>query len=307
LYQITLYQKREKTNKSMNTLGININSLIYENGFQALNGIDLKISNGVFGLLGPNGAGKSSLMKTIAGLQKPTEGRIVFNGEDVVSNPLAIQKHLGFLPQYFGVYPKVSAYDLLDHLAKLKGVVDSQHRKKQILNLLERVNLMDVKHREVHTFSGGMKQRFGAAQALLGSPKIVIVDEPTAGLDPEERNRFNALLSDIAEDMIIILSTHLVEDVRNLCSKMAIINKGTVFAQGSPNEFLSRLSGKVWSKAATREELSVLESRYQVIGYQLIERVMQVTVCSDECPAGFQRVTPVLEHAYLKCLNSDSI
>lgn len=304
---VSTLSKKRKDNKSMNTLGININSLIYDNGFQALNRIDLEISNGVFGLLGPNGAGKSSLMKTIAGLQKPTDGRIVFNGEDVVSNPLAIQKHLGFLPQYFGVYPKVSAYDLLDHLAKLKGVVDSQQRKKQILNLLERVNLMDVKYREVHTFSGGMKQRFGAAQALLGSPKIVIVDEPTAGLDPEERNRFNALLSDIAEDMIIILSTHLVEDVRNLCSKMAIINEGTVLAQGTPNEFLSQLSGKVWSKAATRDELSGLESRYQVIGYQLIERVMQVTVCSDECPAGFQRVTPVLEHAYLKCLNSDSI
>lgn len=242
----------------MNTLKIDNVSLVYNNGYQALSALNLEIQNGIFGLLGPNGAGKSSLMKTIVGLQKPTEGNISFNGADVVQNPLDIQKHLGFLPQYFGVYPKVSAYDLLEHLAKLKGVANKKQRHDQIMNLLEKVNLTDVKNKEVHTFSGGMKQRFGVAQALLGEPKIVIVDEPTAGLDPEERNRFNTLLSDISEDIIIILSTHLVEDVRNLCSQMAIIKKGHVISQGAPNDYLTQLNGKLWSKAISKEETAQL-------------------------------------------------
>src|SRR5690606_12714028 len=206
----------------MNTLKINNVSLVYSNGYQALTAVNLEIKNGIFGLLGPNGAGKSSLMKTIVGLQKPTEGTLLFNDCDIVENPVAIQKHLGFLHQYFGVYPKISCYDLLNHIAKLKGVHDKKHRYEQILTLLEKVNLMTYKNKEVHTFSGGMKQRFGVAQALLGEPKIVIADEPTAGLDPEERNRFNTLLSDISKDIIIILSTHLVQEVRNLCSQMAI-------------------------------------------------------------------------------------
>ncbi|SHJ95560.1 ABC transporter [Arenibacter nanhaiticus] len=197
----------------MNILRINNVSLVYNNGYKALHGINLEIKNGIFGLLGPNGAGKSSLMKTIVGLQKPSEGQVFFNGTDVVNNPLEIQKQLGFSPQYFGVYPKVSAYDLLEHLAKLKGIHNKGERQDQIINLLEKVNLIDAKNKEVHTFSGGMKQRFGVAQALLGEPKIIIVDEPTAGLDPEERNRFNALLSENGEDIIILLSTHLVEDV----------------------------------------------------------------------------------------------
>ena len=252
----------------MNTLKIDNVSLVYSNGYKALTALNLEIENGIFGLLGPNGAGKSSLMKTIVGLQKPTEGNINFNGADVVQNPLDIQKHLGFLPQYFGVYPKVSAYDLLEHLAKLKGVSNKKQRHDQIMNLLEKVNLTDVKNKEVHTFSGGMKQRFGVAQALLGEPKIVIVDEPTAGLDPEERNRFNTLLSDISEDIIIILSTHLVEDVRNLCSQMAIIKKGHVISQGTPSDYLEQLNGKLWSKAISKEELPTLESHHQIISKQ---------------------------------------
>jgi len=288
----------------MNTLKINNVSLVYSNGYKALTALNLEINNGIFGLLGPNGAGKSSLMKTIVGMQKPTEGTIHFNGVDVVKNPIDIQKHLGFLPQYFGVYPKVSAYNLLEHLAKLKGVGNAKQRHGQIMNLLEQVNLTDVRNKTVHTFSGGMKQRFGVAQALLGNPKIVIVDEPTAGLDPEERNRFNMMLSAIGEDIIVILSTHLVEDVRNLCSQMAIIKNGQVVSQGSPRAYLRELSGKLWSKAVTQKELEQVESNHQIIHSRLVERVMKVTVFSDDCPAGFTPTDPSLAHAYFAHLNS---
>lgn len=291
----------------MNTLKIDNVSLVYSDGYKALTAVNLEIQNGIFGLLGPNGAGKSSLMKTIVGLQKPTEGNISFNGVDIVENPLEIQKYLGFLPQYFGVYPKVSAYDLLEHLAKLKGVANKKQRHDQIMNLLEKVNLTDFKNKEVHTFSGGMKQRFGVAQALLGAPKIVIVDEPTAGLDPEERNRFNTLLSDISEDIIIILSTHLVEDVRNLCSQMALIKKGHVISQGAPNDYLEQLNGKLWSKATSKEELPTLESHHQIISKQLVERVMHITVHADDCPTGFTETAPSLEHAYFTHLNTTAL
>lgn len=291
----------------MNTLKIDDVSLVYSNGYKALTAVNLEIQNGIFGLLGPNGAGKSSLMKTIVGLQKPTEGNISFNDADVVQNPLDIQKYLGFLPQYFGVYPKVSAYDLLEHLARLKGVANKKQRHEQIMNLLEKVNLTDFKNKEVHTFSGGMKQRFGVAQALLGEPKIVIVDEPTAGLDPEERNRFNTLLSDISEDIIIILSTHLVEDVRNLCSQMAIIKKGHVISQGAPNDYLEQLNGKLWSKATSKEELRTLESHHQIISKQLVERVMHITIHADDCPIGFTETAPSLEHAYFTHLNTSAL
>jgi ABC-type multidrug transport system ATPase subunit len=291
----------------MNTLKIDDVSLVYSNGYKALTAVNLEIQNGIFGLLGPNGAGKSSLMKTIVGLQRPTEGNISFNGADVVQNPLDIQKYLGFLPQYFGVYPKVSAYDLLEHLARLKGVANKKQRHEQIMNLLEKVNLTDFKNKEVHTFSGGMKQRFGVAQALLGEPKIVIVDEPTAGLDPEERNRFNTLLSDISENIIIILSTHLVEDVRNLCSQMAIIKKGHVISQGAPNDYLEQLNGKLWSKATSKEELRTLESHHQIISKQLVERVMHITIHADDCPIGFTETAPSLEHAYFTHLNTSAL
>lgn len=286
----------------MNTLKIENLSLIYKNGYQALSDLNLEISNGIFGLLGPNGAGKSSLMKTIVGLQRPTEGQIRFNNIDVVSNPLELQKHLGFLPQYFGVYPKVSAYKLLDHLAKLKGVGDKKARHSQIMNLLEKVNLTESKNKEVNTFSGGMKQRFGVAQALLGAPKIVIVDEPTAGLDPEERNRFNTLLSELSEDIIIILSTHLVEDVRNLCSQMAIIKKGRIVAQGAPTQFIEDLKGKLWRKAIQKEEVSELELRYNIISKQLIEKVTHITVNEEHCPPGFKSLEPSLEQVYFQYL-----
>ncbi|SPW21008.1 Uncharacterized ABC transporter ATP-binding protein YbhF [Elizabethkingia anophelis] len=286
----------------MNTLSVNHLSLIYKNGFQAIKDISLEIGNGMFGLLGPNGAGKSSLMKTIVGLQKPTSGSIVFNGVNVSEDPDYIKQNLGFLPQDFGVYPKVSAYDLLEHIALLKGISNRTERKKQILNLLEKVNLSDFIKKEVHTFSGGMRQRFGVAQALLGNPKIIIVDEPTAGLDPEERNRFNSLLNDISKDVIVILSTHLVEDVRNLCSEMAIMNKGQVLRKGKPNELIAELENKIWSRSIDKSELENYRNIYHIISQQLIERELYITTYSSEQPQDFISVNPLLEHVYFHTL-----
>jgi len=286
----------------MNTLKINNLKLTYKNGHQAIQNISLEVKNGMFGLLGPNGAGKSSLMKTIVGLQKPTSGSISFNDVDIVSNPDNIKKNLGFLPQDFGVYPKVSAYNLLNHIAILKGVNDDTERKNQIQYLLEKVNLWDFRNKEVHTFSGGMKQRFGVAQALLGKPKIVIVDEPTAGLDPEERNRFNMLLSDISNEVVVILSTHLVEDVKNLCSEMTIMNKGQILKTGKPKELISELENKIWSKSIKNTELENYQSNYQIISKQLVERVLNITIFSETKPEGFDAITPLLEHVYFKTL-----
>ena len=286
----------------MNTLSINHLNLTYKNGFQAIKDISLEIGNGMFGLLGPNGAGKSSLMKTIVGLQKPTSGSIVFNGVNVSEDPDYIKQNLGFLPQDFGVYPKVSAYDLLEHIALLKGINNRTERKEQILNLLEKVNLSDFRKKEVHTFSGGMRQRFGVAQALLGNPKIIIVDEPTAGLDPEERNRFNSLLNDISKDVIVILSTHLVEDVRNLCSEMAIMNKGQLLRKGKPNELIAELRNKIWSRSIDKSELENYRNMYHIISQQLIERELYITTYSPEQPQDFLSVNPLLEHVYFQTL-----
>ena len=286
----------------MNTLSISNLNLIYKNGFQAIKAISLEIENGMFGLLGPNGAGKSSLMKTIVGLHKPTSGTIIFNGIDISKNPDYIKQNLGFLPQDFGVYPKVSAYDLLQHIAILKGIVNSSDRKNQILNLLEKVNLSDFKNKEVHTFSGGMRQRFGVAQALLGNPKIIIVDEPTAGLDPEERNRFNSLLNEISNDVIVILSTHLVEDVRNLCSEVAIINKGNLLRQGNPNGLIAELENRIWSKPIDKKQLETYQSDYTIISQQLIERELYITAFSEQPLPDFYSVKPSLEHVYFHTL-----
>ena len=290
----------------MNTLSINNLNLTYKNGFQAINNISLEIKNGMFGLLGPNGAGKSSLMKTIVGLQKPSSGNIFFNDIDVVKNPEFIKKNLGFLPQDFGVYPKISAYDLLDHIGVLKGITDNSLRKKQILNLLEKVNLSDFQNKEVHTFSGGMKQRFGVAQALLGDPKIIIVDEPTAGLDPEERNRFNILLNDISQDVIVILSTHLVEDVRNLCSEIAVMNHGQIIRKGEPKKLMAELENKIWSRSLDQNNLENFYTQYEVISRQLIERKHHITVFSEETPNDFMPVNPLLEHFYFYSLTQKS-
>ncbi len=286
----------------MNTLSISNLNLIYKNGFQAIKAISLEIENGMFGLLGPNGAGKSSLMKTIVALHKPTSGTIIFNGIDISENPDYIKQNLGFLPQDFGVYPKLSAFDLLQHIAILKGITNSSDRKTQILSLLEKVNLSDFKNKEVHTFSGGMRQRFGVAQALLGNPKIIIVDEPTAGLDPEERNRFNSLLNEISNDVIVILSTHLVEDVRNLCSEVAIINKGNLLRQGNPNGLIAELENKIWSKPIDKKQLETYQSDYTIISQQLIERELHITAFSERQLPDFTSVHPSLEHVYFHTL-----
>lgn len=287
----------------MNQLEIKNLHKTYANGVKAINDISLQISNGMFGLLGPNGAGKSSLMKTIAGLQKPTGGSIHFNGVDIIREPAFVKKNLGFLPQDFGVYPKVSAYNLLEHLAILKGVSNARTRKMQIHNLLDKVNLLAAKNKEVYTFSGGMKQRFGVAQALLGNPKLIIVDEPTAGLDPEERNRFNMLLNEISEDVIVMLSTHLVEDVRNLCNNMAIIQQGTIRSVGKPSEMIASLEGKIWTKAIDHTELQTYRSAYKVISQHLVERVLHISVYATEQPIGFLPVTPTLELVYFQYLH----
>lgn len=287
----------------MNSLIIKDLSLTYKNGVNAIQNISMELRNGMFGLLGPNGAGKSSLMKTIVGLQKPDSGSIEFNDLDVLQNPLNIQKHLGFLPQDFGVHPKTTAIQLLHHLALLKGIVNKKDRDEQIFSLLDRVNLIHHKDQEVHTFSGGMKQRFGVAQALLGQPKIVIVDEPTAGLDPEERNRFNTILSELSDDMIIILSTHLVEDVRNLCSEMAIMGNGKIISQGKPKERVETLEGKIWQKTVDKNQLNFYQKNYKVISHQLIEKKLMVTLYSDENIDGFTPAHPSLEDYYFYSLN----
>jgi len=287
----------------MNSLKIKNLSKTYSNGVKAINNINLEIENGMFGLLGPNGAGKSSLMKTIVGLQSADSGEIIFNDLNVLSNTTYIKKHLGFLPQDFGVYPKISAYNLLNHLAILKGVTNDAERKEQVLALLDKVNLFQHRKKEVHTFSGGMRQRFGVAQALLGNPKIVIVDEPTAGLDPEERNRFNSLLSEIGEEIIIILSTHLVEDVRNLCSKMAIMNNGAVLAYGSPADFLRELNGKIWQKEIGKKEMETYKSDFNIISSQFISGKMNIHILADNNPENFEPVTPTLEDVYFTTLN----
>jgi ABC-2 type transport system ATP-binding protein len=286
----------------MNTLKINNLQKIYANGVHAIDNVSIEISNGMFGLLGPNGAGKSSLMRTIVGLQKADSGDIIFNNVDVKNDPLFIKKQLGFLPQDFGVYPKISAYDLLNHLAILKGVTDAKDRKQQIITLLEKVNLTAHFKKEVSTFSGGMRQRFGVAQALLGNPQIIIVDEPTAGLDPEERNRFNSLLSEIGTDRIVILSTHLVEDVSNLCNHMAIMYGGKVLALGNPQYFIDNLAGHVWRKYVDKKDLHLIYEKYDVISSQFTAGKMSIHALSKMALEGFDPVQPTLNDVYFSIL-----
>lgn len=288
----------------MNQLSIENLNLHYKNGVKAIDDISLTIRNGMFGLLGPNGAGKSSLMKTIVGLQQPQSGKLLYNGTDIIRQPEFIRKQLGFLPQDFGVYPRTSAVQLLEHLAVLKGVADAKERKKQIDILLEKVNLTAEKNKEVFRFSGGMRQRFGIAQALLGNPSIIIVDEPTAGLDPEERNRFNGILSEISKEVIVLLSTHLVEDVRNLCSSMAVLKDGRIRVVGNPGELVSTLQGKIWTKKVSKNELPDVEQRYNVISHQWVENQQTVAIYATQQPEGFEPVHPTLEHFYFYTIKS---
>jgi ABC-2 type transport system ATP-binding protein len=280
-------------------------SKTYDNGVKALNNINLTIDKGMFGLLGPNGAGKSSLMRTIATLQQPDDGEIIFNGNNSVDDPQLIRQHLGYLPQDFGVYPKISAFKLLDHMAVLKGLINKSERHEQVNALLQQTNLFQQKDKAVSTFSGGMRQRFGIAQALLGDPKLVIVDEPTAGLDPEERNRFHNLLSEIGESVVVILSTHIVEDVLDLCPKMAILAQGQIQQQGKPSELVSQLEGKIWRKTITKQTLGEYQASYNVISTHLFAGQTQIHVLSDDQPdTGFESLVPGLEDVYFSTLSA---
>ena len=291
----------------MNTLQIENLSKTYPNGVRALNNVSLSISNGMFGLLGANGAGKSTLMRTIASLQEPGSGNILFNDVDIVNQPQYVRKNLGYLPQEFGVYPKISAEKLLNHMAILKGILDQKERKKQVTALLQQTNLYQHRKKSVYTFSGGMRQRFGIAQALLANPQLIIVDEPTAGLDPEERNRFLNLLSAIGENVIVILSTHIVEDIRDLCKNMAILSEGEIVSQGNPTELVKSLEGKIWSKMIKKENLDSYQKAFQVISTKLVSGETQIRVLSDSRPEqGFDLVDPNLEDLYFATVFTNS-
>ena len=288
-------------------LTINNLSKTYPNGVQALKGVSLDIERGLFGLLGPNGAGKSTLMRTLATLQEPDTGEILFDGLDVVRDPEAHRRHLGYLPQDFGVYPGVSAYDLLEHLAVLKGVAERKARREQVEALLEQTNLWAHRKKAVSGFSGGMRQRFGIAQALLGDPKLIIVDEPTAGLDPEERNRFHNLLSEVSENIVVILSTHIVEDVRQLCPRMAILAEGRVLRSGAPRGLVAELEGRVWRKTVEKPSVEEYRKSLRVISTQLYEGRTLVHVLHEGRPEeGFESVEPNLEDVYFSILRAPS-
>lgn len=279
----------------------------YANGVQALNDVNLHIPKGMFGLLGPNGAGKSSLMRTLATLQQPTNGSLQFGDVDVLNHPDTMRRMLGYLPQDFGVYPRGSAYQLLDHLAMLKGMVHSKERRKVVEGLLAQTNLYEVRNKHVATFSGGMRQRFGIAQALIGQPQLIIVDEPTAGLDPEERNRFHNLLSEIGEDIVVILSTHIVEDVADLCANMAVLAKGQIVAKGTPAQLIANLEGRIWKKTIDKQELPHYKLKYPVISGQLSLGRIKLRVESQRCPAeGFDPAVPNLEDVYFLALKRDA-
>lgn len=289
--------------RHMNQLVIKNLSKTYANGVQALTDVSLTISNGMFGLLGPNGAGKSTLMRTIAALQAPSAGTILFNQRDILQQPQAIRRQLGYLPQEFGVYPKISTQNLLEHIAVLKGIADKKERNTQVEALLQQTNLYQHRKKSVHTFSGGMRQRFGIAQALLGNPKLMIVDEPTAGLDPEERNRFLNLLSEIGENVIVILSTHIVEDVRDLCSNMAILSGGKIIVQGNPIALKSKLEGKIWVKTIPKAAVEQYQQQFDVISTRLLSGKTQIQVLAAAPPeSGFELMTPDFESLYFSTL-----
>ncbi len=283
-------------------------SKTYPNGVKALKNISLTIGNNMFGLLGPNGAGKSTLMRTVATLQDPDSGSIMLDGIDVLKDKNAVRKVLGYLPQEFGVYPKVSALDMLSHLAVMKGITSGSERKEIVDALLQQTNLWDFRKKALSTYSGGMKQRFGIAQALLANPKLIIVDEPTAGLDPAERNRFLNLLSSIGRDVTVILSTHIVEDVRELCPRMAIIAAGELLLEGSPSETLTQLSGRIWSKiVANDDELRQIEQNFNVISTHLVSGLHEIRVYAEQNPGErFRPVDSSLEDVYFLNLSNKS-
>lgn len=275
----------------------------YTNGVKALDNVSLSISNGMFGLLGPNGAGKSSLMRTLATLQLPDKGKITFDGNDVLQNPQEMRIQLGYLPQDFGVYPKISAADLLNHMAILKGLQNKSERNEQVKALLQQTNLYDVRKRSVSTFSGGMRQRFGIAQALLGNPQLIIVDEPTAGLDPLERNRFHDLLNEIGEQKVVMLSTHIVEDVNDLCPETAILANGKLILQGQPAALTEKLKGEIWRKQIDKATLANYQSTFNVISTRIVAGKIHIYVWAENNPGeGFEAFYPGLEEVYFAAL-----
>lgn len=285
---------------TMDDLIITNLSKTYQNGVKALQNVSLQIPKGMYGLLGPNGAGKSTLMRTIATLQEVDEGSIQLGSLNIREQPNELKKVLGYLPQQFGVYPMLSSEMLLNHLAVMKGIVDSRERREIIAALLHRVNLYEVRKQRLGEFSGGMKQRFGIAQALLNNPKLLIVDEPTAGLDPVERNRFYNLLSEVGEQTIVILSTHIVDDVKELCTRMAIINKGRVVVQGNPIEIMEDLQGKLYEKVIHKSELDHHKREYHVISDRLYLGKQIIHVLSDTHPgSGFKPIDANLEDVYM--------
>jgi ABC-type multidrug transport system ATPase subunit len=275
-------------------------SKTYPNGVKALKNLSLTIGSNMFGLLGPNGAGKSTLMRTVATLQDPDSGSVNLDGIDVLKEKNEVRKVLGYLPQEFGVYPKMSAIDMLQHLAVMKGILSANERKEMVDALLQQTNLWEARKKSLSTYSGGMKQRFGIAQALLANPKLIIVDEPTAGLDPAERNRFLNLLSSIGRNVTVILSTHIVDDVRELCPRMAIIASGEVLLEGSPAESLAALRGHIWSKVvASDDELRAMEGQMNVISTHLVAGQHEIRVFAESNPGeGFQAVDSGLEDVY---------
>ena len=278
-------------------------SHVYANGTRALDRVTLSIPRGMYGLLGPNGAGKSTLMRTVATLQTPTRGSIRFGDIDVIAEPETLRRTLGYLPQDFGVYPRVSAYDMLDHMAVLKGIASAADRKATVEALLHQANLWDVRKKALAGFSGGMRQRFGIAQALIGNPELIIVDEPTAGLDPEERNRFLNLLAEIGENVVVILSTHIVEDVVDLCPRMAVLANGRIQLEGAPLELIQRTRGRIWMKAIERAELDRYREEHDVISTRLFAGRTVIHVLSDTDPGnGFTAVEGGLEDVYFTTL-----
>ena len=280
-------------------------SKTYGNGVRALDDVSLTIPKGMYGLLGPNGAGKSTLMRTIATLQNADKGSIDFDGIDVLGEPAKLRAQLGYLPQDFGVYPRMSARAMLDHLAILKGISDNKDRKRVVEGLLEQTNLKKHAKKSVASYSGGMRQRFGIAQALTGDPQLIIVDEPTAGLDPEERNRFHNLLSEIGENVVIILSTHIVEDVADLCPRMAILNQGRIVAEGVPGDLIAQLDGKVWKKRIAKSALPEHRARYNVISTRLTQGEVLIHVQADSRPdEGFDAIAPDLEDVYFSTITA---
>ena len=278
---------------------------VYANGTRALDAVTLSIPSGMFGLLGPNGAGKSTLMRIIATLQAPTSGSVVFDGIDVLERPETLRRTLGYLPQEFGVYPRVSAYDMLDHMAVLNGLANRTDRKETVETLLRQVNLWDVRKKALAGFSGGMRQRFGIAQALIGNPRLIVVDEPTAGLDPEERNRFLNLLAEIGDTVVVILSTHIVEDVADLCTRMAVLAHGRILLEGEPQNLIAETRGRVWEKAIDRAAFDEHATRYRVISTRLFAGRTIIHVAADASPGeGFSPASGSLQDVYFSTLDA---